>query len=247
MTDRAEQVEQLCELDRLKTDFVSSASHELRTPITSIRGYLDVLVEGEAGPMTDEQRSFLQVADRNAHRLQTLVEDLLIVSRIESGRLQLSVRETDLVAAVRRVAEGLAPQIKQAEVSLVLDMPESVTLRADERRIEQVLVNLLSNAVKFSPDGGLVRVQVVERAGVVRLGVTDQGIGMPEKDVRRLFEKFFRSTTATERSIPGTGLGLAICKGIVEAHGGSISATSAVGEGTTMTVELPRADQEESR
>lgn len=237
---QGQQLEELRELDRLKTDFVSSASHELRTPITSIRGYLDVLVEGEAGPLSEEQRSFLLVADRNAHRLQTLVEDLLVVSRIESGRLQLSVRDIDLVALVGRVRESLAPQLHQSGVVLRLEVPSEAVLRADERRIEQVLVNLLSNAIKFSPNGGEVAVCVDGSAESVRITVADHGIGMPEKDLKRLFQKFFRSETATERAIPGTGLGLAICKGIIDAHGGDITVRSTPGEGTTVTVGLPR-------
>lgn len=247
LAHRAQQLRELRELDRLKTDFVSSASHELRTPITSIRGYLDVLMEGEAGPLSQEQQSFLHVADRNARRLQALVEDLLVVSRIESGRLQLSVREVDLVGLARRVGESLAPQLGQSGASLRLEVPARLAIPADERRIEQVLVNLLSNAIKFSPDGGEVIVQIASRDRSVHLSVSDQGIGMPEHDVQRLFEKFFRSETATERAIPGTGLGLAICKGIVDAHGGTIAVRSTLGEGTTVTVELPRSVTQEEK
>ena len=239
LAGRARQLAELRELDRLKTDFVSSASHELRTPITSILGYLDVLTEGEAGPLTDEQRAFIEVADRNARRLQALVEDLLVVSRIESGRLELSVREIDLGALTRRVGEGFAPQLAQGDVTLHIDAPRRTVVRADERRIEQVLVNLLSNAIKFSHRGDEVRVRVGSDADTVRLVVADHGVGMSGRDQERLFEKFFRAETAVEHAIPGTGLGLAICKGIIDAHGGSIVVDSAVGRGTTVTVDLP--------
>jgi signal transduction histidine kinase len=240
LTLRARQLQELRELDRLKTDFVSSASHELRTPITSIRGYLDILVEGEAGELTAEQRGFLEVVDRNAHRLQVLVEDLLVVSRIESGRLELSVREVDLVALTSRVAESMAPQVAQAGVRLARRGIERLELPVDERRVEQVLTNLVSNAVKFTEPGGEITLTVEEHDGGAELTVADSGIGMSPRDVGHLFEKFFRAESATERGIPGTGLGLAICKGIVEAHGGAIAVDSALGVGTSVRVHIPR-------
>jgi signal transduction histidine kinase len=237
---RARQLQELRELDRLKTDFVSSASHELRTPITSIRGYLDILVEGEAGELTEAQRGFLEVVDRNAHRLQALVEDLLVVSRIESGRLELSVRDVDLAALSGRVAESLAPQVAQGGVRLTLHGPERLAIAVDERRIEQVLTNIVSNAVKFTAAGGEITVTVGEHDGGARLTVADSGIGMSAQDLDHLFEKFFRAESATEHGIPGTGLGLAICRGIVEAHGGTIAVDSVLGEGTTVSVHIPR-------
>lgn len=237
---RAQQLAELRELDRLKTDFVSSASHELRTPITSIRGYLDILLEGEAGDMPEEQRTYLEVVDRNAHRLQTLVGDLLVVSRIESGRLQLSVRETDLMAVAARVRDTIAPTLEQQDVELKLRGPDRVVLPVDERRIEQVLTNIISNAVKFSHAGEPVTVDVQDESDGARVVVCDTGIGMSQQDLGHLFEKFFRASSATESGIPGTGLGLAICKGIVDAHGGRISVDSALGEGTTVDVYIPR-------
>ncbi|HET9124887.1 MAG TPA: GAF domain-containing sensor histidine kinase [Solirubrobacteraceae bacterium] len=239
---RARQLQELRELDRLKTDFVSSASHELRTPITSIRGYLDILVEGEAGELTEEQRGFLGVVDRNAHRLQALVEDLLVVSRIESGRLELSVRDVDLLALSDRVAESMAPQLAQGGVRLTLRGTGPLEMPVDERRVEQVLTNLVSNAVKFTERGGEVTVTVAEQDGGAQLTVADSGIGISPQDLRHLFEKFFRAETATERGIPGTGLGLAICRGIIEAHGGTIAVDSVPGEGTTVRVHIPRPD-----
>lgn len=239
---RARQMEELRELDRLKTDFVSAASHELRTPITSIRGYLDILVEGEAGELTAEQRGFLDVVDRNAHRLQALVDDLLVVSRIESGRLQLSVRDTDLTALAARVGESMTPQLEQGGVRLSLRGPPRVTLPIDEGRIEQVLTNVVSNAVKFSGERGEVTVTIDDRPDGARVTVADTGIGMSQQDLGHLFEKFFRAESATENGVPGTGLGLTICRGIVEAHGGTIAVDSVLGEGTTVNVYIPRVN-----
>jgi signal transduction histidine kinase len=237
---RGRQLQELRDLDRLKTEFVSSASHELRTPITSIRGYLDILVEGEAGELTEEQRGFLEVVDRNAHRLQALVEDLLVVSRIESGRLELSVRDVDLIALSGRVVESMAPQLAQGGIRLTRRGSGCLEIPVDERRIEQLLTNIVANAVKFSESGGEITLTVSEVDGGAELTVADRGIGMSPRDRGHLFEKFFRAGSATERGIPGTGLGLAICKGIVEAHGGTIAVDSVLGEGTTVHVHIPR-------
>jgi signal transduction histidine kinase len=239
---RERQVAELRELDELKSDFVSAASHELRTPITSIRGYIDILTEGEAGPLNEEQAEFLGVVDRNAARLQALVNDLLVISRIESGRLELAVGEFDLGALVQRVCQSFEPQLAQQRLRLEAAVPAGLAVDGDRGRIEQVIVNLVSNAVKFTPPDGRIAIEARESAEQVALSVSDTGIGMSERDRVRLFEKFFRAESAREQAVSGTGLGLAICKGILEAHGGRIEVESTLGRGTVVTIVLPRRD-----
>lgn len=234
-----EQVERLQEIDRLKDDFVASVSHELRTPLTSIRGYLELVLDREIGELTDEQRSFLGVVDRNSERLLRLVGDLLFVAQVDAGRLTLEAGEVDLTALARECVEAAGPlaEEKGIELALVGDSPPVVS--GDRARLAQLLDNLVSNGLKFTPAGGRVEVKTAASNGHVVVEVADTGIGIAPADQVRLFERFFRAGTATEQAIQGTGLGLWITKAIAEAHGGGISVASAEGSGTTFRVHLP--------
>jgi signal transduction histidine kinase len=226
--------------DQLKSDFVSSVSHELRTPLASILGYLDVLLEGALGEMTHEQTEFVGIVDQNARRLLSLIDDLLTLSGIESGRLLLRPEPADLGALVQRHVADLQPAASAKQLDLGVQLPtDPLTAEVDSDRIGQVVTNLVANAVKFTARGGSVRVSLRSDGDRAELTVADTGIGIPAEDGDRLFQRFFRARNATDAAIPGTGLGLAICKGIVDAHGGDIAVESETGRGTTLRVFLP--------
>jgi signal transduction histidine kinase len=233
----ARQNEELQELDRMKDVFVSSVSHELRTPLTSMIGYLEILREGEAGELTDEQQHFLEIVDRNCNRLTGLINDILFMSRLDTGRFQLERESLDLSRLVADRVESIQPVAASNGVELHLRADEELPVLGDPARLEQVVDNLLSNAVKFTPSGGDVYVTLSTSGERAQLEVRDTGVGIPEDEAGRLFERFFRASTA--KTVQGTGLGLSIVKSIVEAHGGTISVSSEVGEGTTIVVDLP--------
>ncbi len=237
--DLAAQNERLRELDRLKDEFIALVSHELRTPLTSIRGYTELLLDGEAGELTDDQRQFLSVVERNSHRLLHLVGDLLFLAQVEAGKLVLEVGTLDLGAVASESVETARPQAEAKAITLTLATSPVPAVAGDRARIAQLLDNLVSNAVKFTPEGGRVDVRVRAGESQAILEVRDSGLGIPAEEQEFLFERFFRTSTATERAIQGTGLGLAISKAIVEAHSGRIAVASEEGAGTTFRVALP--------
>lgn len=231
------QNEQLLEAGRVKDEFVALISHDLRTPLTSIMGYLELTLDD--GNLTDEQRAYLDIVNRNADRLLHLVNDLLFVARLEAGQLDLHPGELDLAAVVRQSVAEAEPRAAAGGIDLSCEAGDVPAVQADRGRMFQLLDNLVSNAIKFTPAGGDVRVSLTPVNGVVRLEVSDTGIGIATAEQARLFERFFRASSASDRQIPGTGLGLYIARAIVEAHGGSIAVRSEPGEGTSFRVELP--------
>ena len=238
----AEQNKRLRELDRLKDEFLSLVSHELRTPLTSIRGYLDLVLDEEAGDLNPEQRRFLEAVERNSGRLLRLVGDLLFVAQADAGRLSLEQAKVDLAGLAADCVEGAAPAAAQKSINLVLAATPVPAFVGDKGRLAQVLDNLVSNALKFTPEGGSVEVSTKVTGNCVSIEVADTGIGIPVADQPRLFERFFRSSVADDQAIPGTGLGLAIVKAIVEAHKGEITIDSKEGRGTTVRIDLPLAE-----
>jgi signal transduction histidine kinase len=233
----ADQNEQLREADRLKDEFVALISHDLRTPLTSIMGYLELTL-GD-GDLTDDQRGYLEIVDRNAERLLRLVNDLLFVARLEAGQLDLNPNDLDLAAIVRQSVSEAKPKATAKHIALTCRADDVPAVRADKGRMFQLLDNLVSNAIKFTPEGGGVDISVARVNGAVQLEVADTGIGIDAKEQVQLFQRFFRASTATKRQIPGTGLGLYIARAIVEAHGGSISVDSVPGRGTCFVIALP--------
>jgi signal transduction histidine kinase len=202
-------------------------------------GFLEMIREGEAGELTEQQQRFLAIVYRSSERLQRLVGDLLFVARLDANGLQLHFDEVDLVDLVRENVEANSALARSRTIDLVAELDGLPTVRADRERLTQLVTNLLSNAIKFTPENGTVTVRTFAKDGSAVLEVEDTGIGIPSGEQGRLYQRFFRSTNATERAIPGTGLGLVITKAIVEAHGGSISVRSEIEEGTCFHVELP--------
>jgi signal transduction histidine kinase len=243
--------------ERMKDQFVSLISHELRTPLSSILGYLELVLDDEEGTLSDEQRQFLGTVERNAHRLQRLVGDLLFTAQVEAGRFTLQPGDVDLGALVRAAEETARVTAAAGGVTVVVDVPDGeLVVPGDAVRLGQACDNLVSNAVKFTPSGGTVTLSL--RAGwrlpdgtvadgevpgaepVARLAVSDTGIGIPAGEQAELFTRFFRASTARRNAVPGVGLGLTITRAITTAHNGTLDVVSAEGRGTTFTLTLPR-------
>ena len=238
-----EQVHRLTELDQQKTDFMATVSHELRTPLTSINGYLEMLEDGDYGELTGPQLGAVSVIDRNANRLRGLIEDLLVLNKIEAAGLQSSLEDVPLGDLIGGVVEMLAPVADTGGVRVLVEpVDEELCVHVDRGQLERALINLGSNAVKFTPRGGAVTLgATLAGDGCVQVCVSDTGIGIPAADLARLSERFFRASNAADAAIPGTGLGLAIVRTIVEGHGGRLQVESVEGTGTTMRVLLPPA------
>jgi signal transduction histidine kinase len=235
-----EQVHQLTEIDRQKTDFLATVSHELRTPLTSIAGYLEMLEDGDYGDLSQPQLDALATIERNALRLRGMIEDLLVLNRIEASGLQPSLEEVPVGRLLGGVVEVLIPTAAMAEVDLQMAPVEpSLVVAVDPRHMERTFINLGSNAVKFTPAGGRVEMTAERDGEDVVVTVADTGIGIPEADLANLFQRFFRARNAADAAIPGTGLGLVIARTIVEGHGGRMTVQSHEGRGTTIQVWLP--------
>jgi signal transduction histidine kinase len=234
-----ETADRLHHLDRLKDQFIATVSHELRTPLTSIHGYLDLLVEGEAGELTDEQRQFLTVAERNTDRLQRLVDDLLLVSELDAGKLRLEFGNLDLRVLAQESLESARPQAEAGGITLEFPAETALQVNGDRMRLGQLLDNMISNAVKFTPHGGTVSVRTSRSNGSAVLEVEDTGMGVLDGDQEHLFDRFFRTQAAEENAIQGSGLGLAISQAIAQAHGGLIEVSSRENAGATFRLVFP--------
>jgi PAS domain S-box-containing protein len=225
------------EAERVKSEFFALVSHELRTPLTAIMGYLELMrdeVELDA-----EARGFVDVVDRNAERLLGLVGDVLFVTQLEAGRFELQTGPVAFGELVQAATDVARPRAQAGEIELRTVLDAVPPLLADRDRLHQLLDHLVANALKFTPPGGQVEVALTCDGDAVALTVRDTGIGIAEAEQERLFERFFRTSEATERAVAGAGLGLTVCKAIVEGHGGSIGVTSRAGAGTTVRVVLP--------
>ena len=227
------------QLDRLRDALIATVSHELRTPLTSIIGYLELLGTSP-DQVSAEAVGYIEVVNRNATRLQRMVEDLLFLAQLDAGGFSLDLGDADLVKLAGEAIEAARPAAEAKKLILTLEHDQRAVVSADANRIGQALDNLISNAIKFTPEGGKVHVLIENRDTGYALHVTDTGFGIPASEQQRLFERFFRSTTASANNVPGTGLGLTIAKTIIERHGGSIGFDSTEGEGTTFTVSLPK-------
>ncbi len=230
----------LKDLDEAKTNFLATVSHELRTPLTSLTGYLELMVDGDVGPVSAPQREVLATMVRNADRLRGLIEDLLTVSRMEASPLLLELAPTDVPALVSDACGEIQMSAADRGHHIEVDIDARIgELVADAGKLRRVLASLLDNAVKCTEPGGRIRVCVRHAAGAAEISVSDNGMGIDAAEVPRLFTRFFRTTAATRLAIQGAGLSLAIARQIVDGHGGTISVRSSPGVGSTFTVRLP--------
>jgi two-component system phosphate regulon sensor histidine kinase PhoR len=232
-------VTELRRVEAMRRDFVTHASHELKTPITAIRGFAEMLAEGSV-PAADQPR-VLDIVRSHVERLERLIEDLLELARAESDQPRLSLEPTDVAALARRSLEGLEARFAAQRIRAELVDGGAPPALADAGALEQVLANLLDNALKYTEPGGSVSVRVAADGERVRLSVQDTGIGIASADRARIFERFYRVDKARSRALGGTGLGLAIVKHLVQAMDGDVSVESTPGAGSTFHVHLPRA------
>ena len=239
--ERANQ--ELKRADGMKSEFVSVASHELRTPLATIKNAIQLVLRGKAGEINETQTNFLSMADKNINRLTNILNNLLDLSRIESGRIKIKSQELDLRGLVEFILSSFKPQAEGKSIHLDMEVVEGFSpVYGDRENIEQILTNLLGNAIKFTPEGGKVSVLVNpfrEEGGMVAISVRDSGIGIPEDQLEKVFKKFYQVDGSLHRSVSGTGLGLAITKGLVEASDGTIWVESEIGKGSTFTFTLP--------
>ncbi len=226
-------------LERMRSEFVANVSHELKTPITAVKGFAETLL---GGAVNDEEtaRSFLQIIFDESDRLNRLIGDILELSKIESRRVPLVFSPVEVDSFVEKSIRLMESEASRKNIELTMNIEPGLYVEADEDRLRQIIMNLLSNGINYTPEGGKVSLKV-EGLGDdhIRIQITDSGIGIPKKDLPRIFERFYRVDKARSRSSGGTGLGLSIVKHLVELHKGTISVTSAVGVGSTFTIELP--------
>ncbi|MEM7343929.1 MAG: GAF domain-containing protein [Chloroflexota bacterium] len=245
--ENAQLFDQVKEANDSKTEFMNIASHELKIPMTSIKGYARLLEMGAGGALTDQQKEFLGVITNNVDRMSGLVNDLLDVSRIEAGRIRLEIQDVQIEDVIDEVIRSVDTQIKNKKLDLSIEMANDLPeLRADYNRMIQILTNLVSNAYKYTPDGGSIKVMAQAHNGDIQgieVTVADTGFGISEEDQAKLFNTFFRSSDQNIRNEPGTGLGLSITKKMIESHGGEFMFESELGKGSAFTFTLPRVSQ----
>jgi two-component system, OmpR family, phosphate regulon sensor histidine kinase PhoR len=234
-------VTHLRQVEEMRRDFVANVSHELRTPLSIFRGYLETLLDDPHQPPGELLR-ILEIIERHSDRLNALVEDVLSLARLESPGAQLDLTEVDLPDLLHSIMRDWEKRFAAKQLKSHLNFPGNLPLlQADENRLQEVIYNLLDNAVKYSKPGGTVFLRAEPAGDSVRISVADQGVGIPEADLPRIFERFYRSDKARSRELGGTGLGLSIVKHIVQLHRGTVEAESELGKGTTISVVIPIA------
>ncbi len=229
------------EVEQLKSDFVANVSHELRSPLAAIQKNLAVILDQTAGAINDDQKEFLSLAKDNVERLTRLINNLLDLSKIEAGKMELKKTRTDLKTLARNAVMSFAGWFREKGIEARLDVPNMpLDADVDADKITQVLNNLLSNALKFTPQKGEILIALNATTGPIEVSVTDTGIGIAPKDIQRIFNKFEQVSANHPIGVTGTGLGLSLAKEIVEKHGGCMRVTSAIGTGSTFSFTLPR-------
>lgn len=244
--------QELRRLDAMKSEFVSVASHELRTPLSAIKNAVQLVLNGKTGEINETQAKFLTMAERNINRLTNILNNLLDLSRIESGKMEMNFQELDLKGVIEFVSNSLKLQAENKSIQLKCDIADPLPkVYGDREKVEQILTNLIGNAIKFTPEGGEILIMAKPFSGdenrykkMVSISIQDSGIGIPEEHLSQIFEKFHQVEGSLHRSIGGTGLGLAITKGLVEVHQGKIWVESKLGKGSTFTFTLPISEGE---
>ena len=246
----AQAVERLQEADRVKSNFLATVSHELRTPLTSVIGYSEMLLEGIAGELNDEQREYVRTVMEKGDQLLQLITGILDISRMEAGEMKIDKHPFDLDEVVSVALSTIAPHARRKKLVMSCTVPPALPLVFGDRdKIRQVLLNLLGNAVKFTPEGGKIEVSAAlstlaaaaDSPRAVRVSVRDSGIGVPPEHQKRVFDPFFQVDNSSTREYGGTGLGLSIVKRLVEAHGGVVWVDSEAGRGSTFSFTIPLA------
>jgi len=236
----ADKSRQLEVASRHKSEFLANMSHELRTPLNAIIGFSEVLNERMFGELNEKQDEYLRDIHASGQHLLSLINDILDLSKVEAGRMELELTDFDLPATLDNAVTLIRERASRKGVTVRIAAEEQIgTIRGDERKIRQVLLNLLSNAIKFTPDGGRIEVGAALGDGAVEVSVGDTGVGIAPEDQEAVFEEF-RQVGASAAKQEGTGLGLALCRKFIELHGGTIRVTSAIGAGSTFTFRLPQ-------
>ncbi|MFA4988105.1 MAG: ATP-binding protein [Candidatus Omnitrophota bacterium] len=235
-------LEEVGKVSKRKSDFISSVSHELRTPLTSIKGYAAILLAGKLGAVPEEIKARLAKINRHSDELVHMINDLLDISRIESGKVNMKIENIELKYVVDKVADLLGVQMKGKDISFESSIPEDCQrVMADRSQIERIFINLVGNAIKFTPEKGTISVNAHCSGRVIQVDVKDTGFGIPEDAQEKIFEEFYRVENTINQEVKGTGLGLALVKHIIEAHQGRIWVKSKVGEGSTFSFTLNAA------
>ncbi len=235
-------------LNQVKTEFVSMVSHELRTPVTAIKGFVDVVLGEDAGPINEQQRKFLRIAHNSIERLSLLISDLLDVSRIESGQLKIILQPVAMDKIIQECFDTYRASIESKQINFELRIEKKIPIvSADESRVKQVIENLLSNAMKFVPQGGFIKMSIDDLGDFVIVSVVDSGVGIKKEDQEKIFSMFYQVDSSLTRKVGGTGLGLAISKAIVEMHGGRIWVESEPGRGSAFRFLIPRLREHQVR
>jgi signal transduction histidine kinase len=233
-------LEQVQRISKAKSEFISAVSHELRTPLTSIKGYAALLITGKIGEIPQQVKERLEKINAHSDNLVKMINDLLDIARIESGRTEMKFSQHDLSSLIANVQDLLTPQLKEKDIRFIVTLPPSPRfVFADANQLERVLINLISNAIKFTPEQGTITITVDGDDKKISITIADTGIGIKEEDQAKLFTEFYRADNAINQNVKGSGLGLVLTKKIVEAHNGKISVTSKSQQGTTFLLVLP--------
>ena len=234
-------LEEVKKTSKRKTDFVSSVSHELRTPLTSIKGYAAILLTGKLGELLPEVRQRLERINRHSDELGHIVNDLLDISRIESGRIIMNLASCDLMQIIEKTGDLLSGQFNEENINFNVKIsPDASKVLIDKTQIERVFINLLGNAIKFTPRDGKINITTQIKDEMVQVDISDTGCGIPTEMQKDIFEEFFRVDNTINQEVKGTGLGLTLVKGIIEAHQGKIWVESKVGTGSTFSFTLQK-------
>ncbi|MDD5292279.1 MAG: HAMP domain-containing sensor histidine kinase, partial [Candidatus Omnitrophica bacterium] len=233
-------LEEIKVVTKPKSDFVSAVSHELRTPLTSIKGYASLLSAGKLGELPQPVKERLEKINKHADSLSQLINNILDISRIESGRVEMKIEDIDLKRLLDAVSDLLAPQFKEKQINFSQELADNIsTLPADINQLQRVFINLIGNSLKFTPPDGKITVRAKKADGAVQIDVEDTGMGIAEKNLGKIFGEFYREDNEINQNVKGTGLGLSLVKYIVEAHKGKIWFTSKLNKGTTFSFTLP--------
>jgi signal transduction histidine kinase len=236
----ASALEEVQQISKTKSEFISAVSHELRTPLTSIKGYAAILMGGKLGEVPAQVKERLEKINRHSDNLVKLINDLLDIARIESGRMEMKLTQTSLATIVENVHDLLTPQLKDKDVKLIVDIDNDIPeVLVDVTQIERVFINLINNAIKFTPAKGAITVKIRMDEDKINASVIDTGIGISKEDLKRLFDEFYRVDNEINQNVKGTGLGLTLAKKIVEAHQGKIGVMSEPGKGSIFYFTLP--------